>query len=311
MDWGDRIEHGSLFLRLMDARRLSLVPPPVISYGLRQTTIGPRRLQGKSDLLSLLEISRNCSCKDARDKVYAIMGLLQQQAVLPLRADYSPHTTAGWVFLQVAAWHIATTGSLEILAQVDGTSAMNMPSWVPDWIRKSPTSLPVQLEVIEGVESPRLLSADGALLFPTAILNYPLSCVLEVTGRRCGTVWTDTRIFGKALTLTSSIEGVNVDRVGNFVAPISHPRTNGCHWLHKPSKNHGTQGCSSRLDFWRCILSAYSKAKCSSDYTASYADLQADIPPSFGGFCWNCFERDKIYGEMTRMAPRSEVHSWQ
>lgn len=46
MDWQDLIEHGNLFLRLMAARRFPLVLPPVISYGLRQTTMGARRLQG-------------------------------------------------------------------------------------------------------------------------------------------------------------------------------------------------------------------------------------------------------------------------
>lgn len=46
MSWVDLIRHGNLFLRLMAARNLSLVLPPVISYGLRQTEAGDRRLRG-------------------------------------------------------------------------------------------------------------------------------------------------------------------------------------------------------------------------------------------------------------------------
>ncbi|KAH7127420.1 heterokaryon incompatibility protein-domain-containing protein [Dactylonectria macrodidyma] len=239
------IEHGNVFLRLMAAGRFSLVLPPVISHGLRQTNLGARRIQGKSDLLSLLQISRNCSCKDARDKVYAITGLLQGQTVLPLRADYSTSTSAGWVFLQVAAWHIAITGSLEMLAQVDGKSAMNMPSWVPDWTKPNSTSLLAQLKVVESVEVPQLHSSDGRRLLPTAALNYPLSCVLLVTGRRCGSVWTDARIFGGTFALKRSIEDYMLgQREISGTATLGLSDLGG-HWLHRPSQNHGTWRCSS------------------------------------------------------------------
>lgn len=54
MSWEDLIEHSNFFFRLMAARNFPLVLPPAISYGLQQTTMGNRRLQGKSDLLSLL-----------------------------------------------------------------------------------------------------------------------------------------------------------------------------------------------------------------------------------------------------------------
>lgn len=230
------------------------------------------------------------------------MGLLHEQAGLPLRADYSPVTIPGWVFLQVAAWHIITTGSLEMLAQVDGTSKMGIPSWVPDWTRRSPTSLPAQLEVSEGATEPSIRSKDGLLLRPTATLNYPLGCGLRVTGRRCGTVWTDTRIFGKALAHTTTIESYLVDYRGKVVLHIIYPTIYGGHWLHQPSQSPGTWRCDSRLDFWRRILFTYHATNRSPGYPQNFEVLPADIPPSFGGFCWNCIERDRLYGELIRMA---------
>ena len=45
ISWEDLIEHGNLFLRLMAAKNLSMFLPPVLSYGLRRTVSGDRRLQ--------------------------------------------------------------------------------------------------------------------------------------------------------------------------------------------------------------------------------------------------------------------------
>ncbi|UPK97210.1 hypothetical protein LCI18_008145 [Fusarium solani-melongenae] len=307
MSWVDLIRHGNLFLRLMAARNLSLVLPPVISYGLRQTEAGDRRLKGRSDLLSLLQVSRNCACKDARDKVYSILGLLQEEPVLSLQADYSPSTTAGWVFLQVAAWHVDTTKTLDILSQVDGTSALNMPSWVPDWTRKSPTALPAQLKELQECTAPLITFLDGQIPPSTAQLGYPLGCVLEVTGRRYGTVWTDRKIFGKAPVLLDSIVGAtNGNGLGSQVFQ-SHLAWSKVQWLLNPSQNPGTQRCNKRLHFWERILSLYHRAVSFDGFNADTSAFRADIPPAFGGFCSSCFERDQMYWRKTRQAMGADI----
>ncbi|UPL03879.1 hypothetical protein LCI18_014813 [Fusarium solani-melongenae] len=280
ISWGDLIEHGNLFLRLMAARNTALVLPPVISYGLRQTMAGDRRLQGYSDLLSLLQVSRNCSCKDARDKVYAIMGLLQGESVLSLQADYSPSTIAGWVFLQAAAWHVHTTETLEILSQVDGTSELNMPSWVPDWTRQSPTALPAQFKELQQFSAPRITSLDGETLPLTAKLEYPLECVLEVAGR--SNKW-------------------------NSDASHTYWRRKKVHWLLNPSENPGTQCCDKRLDFWERIFALYHSAIPPDDFKADHTTFRADIPPAFGGFCSNCFERDRSYGKRIKQTMKLDI----
>ncbi|RMJ16656.1 hypothetical protein CDV36_003655 [Fusarium kuroshium] len=290
MGWVDLITHGNLFLRLMAARNLSLVLPPVISYGLRQTETGDRRLQGRSDLLSLLQVSRNCACKDARDKVYSILGLLQEEPVLPLQADYSPSTTAGWVFLQVAAWHVVTTKTLEILSQVDGTSELYMPSWVPDWTRKSPTALPPQFKELQDFSAPQT----------TARIGYPLGCVLEVTGRRYGTVWTDRKIFRNASRATDS-------RVSDPHVPSPSSIKRNIHWLLNPSQNPGTRRCNGRLDFWTRILSLYHGTIPSDDFESYDTSFRADIPPAFGGFCSTCFEMDQWHWQRLKLAVDLDV----
>ncbi|RSL60770.1 hypothetical protein CEP54_006571 [Fusarium duplospermum] len=307
MSWVDLITHGNLFLRLMAARNLSLVLPPVISYGLRQTEAGARRLKGRSDLLSLLQVSRNCSCKDARDKVYSILGLLQDEPVLSLQADYSPSTTAGWVFLQVAAWHVDTTKTLEILSQVDGTSALNMPSWVPDWTRKSPAALPPQFKELQDFSTPRITVLDNETLPSTARLGYPLGCVLEVTGRRYGTVWTDRKIFRKALVASDSASRATYSNVSDPHIPSSSSIKSNIHWLLNPSQNPGTRRCNGRLDFWARILSLYHGAIPSGDFEANDTPISADIPPAFGGFCSTCFEMDQWHWQRIKLAMDLDV----
>ena len=236
--------------------------------------------------------------------MYAILGLLQDELVLPLQADYSSSTTDGWVFLQAAAWHISTTKSLEILSQVDGISTITMPSWVPDWTRKSPASLPAQFEVSKEPSMPRFTSLDGQPLSSAVTLDYPLECVLQVTGRRCGTVWTDRRIFGQTPVPSKSASKANAGNKRSPYATHPYSRKGGGHWLHNPSRNPRTRSCNKRLDFWGRILLLYSSTIPSGDLKADYITSQADIPPSFGGLCRKCFEIDDMYFQTSQEARR-------
>lgn len=280
-------------------------------------------------------MSRNCSCKDARDKVYAILGLLQDQSALPLQADYSSSTTAGWVFLQAAAWHVYTTNSLNILSQVDGISKMNMPSWVPDWTIKSLVSLPAQFDVSKSPSVPRIISPDGRPLAPAATLDYPLKCVLQVEGRRLGTVWTNRKAVDHAsVSKPSNNANASVPWTAgtspyqhsaysrpyyswadpvpygkNITVKQNHPPTTQYreifegHWLHNPSQNVGTRCCSTRLDFWSQIFSLCSGAILASDFEADYKDFKADVPPSFGGLCKKCYEMDNMFKTVSDRRP--------
>lgn len=179
-------------------------------------------------------------------------------------------------------------------------STINMPSWVPDWTRKSPASLPAGFEVLKEPSVPRITSPDGQPLSSTATLGFPLECVLRVTGRRCGTVWTDRRIFGKALVSLKSASGANAgDKRGPY-ATHSYLKEGRGHWLHNPSRDPGTRYCDERLDFWGQILSLYPSAIPSDDFKADYTTFRADIPPSFGGPCRSCFKWGEMYSLMNQ-----------
>jgi hypothetical protein len=185
--------------------------------------------------------------------------------VLSLRADYSPSITAGGVYLQVAAWHIATTNSLEILSLVDGLSQLHMPSWVPDWTRKSQAHLPAQPSMLMDATIPRIRSS----------LEYPRDCILQVSGKRCGTVWTDTRVFSNTPTTND---------------PQRHRSNYIGHWLHAPSPDSRECQCTERLGFWDQILSAYRAVYPQAGFEYNLDSFQTDIPPSFGGPCKLCLK---------------------
>lgn len=228
--------------------------------------------------------------------------------MLSLQADYSPSTTAGWVFLQVAAWHIDTTKTLEILSQVDGTSALNMPSWVPDWTRKSPTALPPQFQVPREFSAPRIRVFDNYIPRSKAKHSYPRGCMLEVTGRRYGTVWTDRRIFGNALVPSDRVSRVAGSNQSGPRVPSSFSINDNLHWLLNPSQNAGTRHCEGRLDFWARILSLYHVATPSGNLKSDNIPSRADVPPAFGGFCSNCFEMDQMHWQRIKRAMKLDMN---
>ncbi|KAF1829885.1 HET-domain-containing protein [Decorospora gaudefroyi] len=281
MSWKDLVELSKLYLRMMAAHDLPLVLPPVIHYGLEQMTLSSCRSQGKSDLLSLLKVSQDCFCKDARDKVYAILGLLSSHPTLPLPVNYSPIATAGWVYLQVTAWHVVSSKSLEFLALVNRNTTLEMPSWIPDWTMKPPGPLPTQFTWSKEVTNPQVVSIHRQPLPVTATLNYPLTCILLVTGKRCGVV---SKNRWRAL-LDSSHNGIT----------------------HSPQDPNANNGCSSsntlrnkreiyrneKQGFWEQVHLSWNKGKAtpyipSLHHITDVAITDLAIPPAFGGPCSDC-----------------------
>jgi hypothetical protein len=78
----------------------------------------------------LLHWRGGAGCKDARDLVYSILGVVEDGT--GIRPDYSKPFEH--VFAQTAAGIITTTGNLSILRSVDVfLEQSTLPSWVPDW----------------------------------------------------------------------------------------------------------------------------------------------------------------------------------
>lgn len=99
------------------------------------------------DLLTMLNMTKNCRSTDPRDKVYGLMGLTGERLQTLLKVDYAQSIDE--VFTRTAAAIIVLREDLEILAYSSSTTNSDikdrsLPSWVPDWTvhRGGPTVNP-------------------------------------------------------------------------------------------------------------------------------------------------------------------------
>lgn len=96
--------------------------------------------QPERDVLSVLHKSRNCSSTDPRDKVFAVLGLVQADFQDSFPIDYS--LTAEEVYTQLATHLFYVEGNLQFLKHASGQGQASwrthdMSSWVPQWDVKS------------------------------------------------------------------------------------------------------------------------------------------------------------------------------
>jgi hypothetical protein len=87
------------------------------------------------DFLKVLQKSRNCSASDQKDKVYAVLGLVQPDVIKNLVVDYS--LSLEDVYLNVAEHLIMEHNCLNLLKHVARDPAQQrvgrLPTWVPEW----------------------------------------------------------------------------------------------------------------------------------------------------------------------------------
>ena len=92
--------------------------------------------EGRQDLMEVMLASRLSEQKDARDKIYGILGLLDPSLVSQLRIDYTLPVLEVYTGFVKAVIHV--TKRLDIICQsrADLSTEQAYPSWVPDWQRK-------------------------------------------------------------------------------------------------------------------------------------------------------------------------------
>ena len=92
----------------------------------------------KSSLLELLVQFWDSECTDARDKVYSVLSLCQDQEVLrSVPVDYSEPVAD--IYTKTAKVLLRTMGDLDLLSYSVGNcqlGPLRLPTWVPDWSTK-------------------------------------------------------------------------------------------------------------------------------------------------------------------------------
>jgi hypothetical protein len=92
-----------------------------------------------ADFLTLLHTTRNCEATDPKDKIFAILGLVDRRTRSQVPVDYSRSIVD--IYTNVATAVIAERKSLDIIQYGCGNGSvsqlMGLPSWVPDWSKLS------------------------------------------------------------------------------------------------------------------------------------------------------------------------------
>ena len=89
----------------------------------------------QSVMLDILQKTNNCTCSDPRDRVYALLNLINPQDVFGFDTDYT--LTTEEVFRTFMMSYTSTSGILDLLSQCEmrELEAVKVPSWVPDWTK--------------------------------------------------------------------------------------------------------------------------------------------------------------------------------
>ncbi len=84
-------------------------------------------------MIHILQRTKNCQYSDPRDRIFAILNLINRYDVNGLEADYSMSTED--VFQNVILNYLSTKGTLDILSQCEWKwfKAIKVPTWVPKW----------------------------------------------------------------------------------------------------------------------------------------------------------------------------------
>jgi hypothetical protein len=153
-----------------------------------------------NDLLALLSLRRGLGVSDARDMIYAHLGIASDSlsGQLGLKVDY--HKNCAELFMDIALYFIEHYGDYRVLNHIEdvplGERCENLPSWVPDWtsseinhvpdIRnlgtKSPPT-PVVLSFPQSLDGRRQLKCTGE------ILGSKVLCFAHFTQEEINSAW--------------------------------------------------------------------------------------------------------------------------
>lgn len=131
-------------------------------------------------LLDLLVRFRTREATDPRDKVYSLLGLIENIEDIDLVPDYRPSCTAAEVFTKTATVLLRGSGNLDIFGQCPAAPNIELgalPTWVADWSFQKGTARPF---ITDAAGKIRTTSATGKSKAAPRFLEQ--STILELSG---------------------------------------------------------------------------------------------------------------------------------
>ena len=152
-----------------------------------------------TNLYSILSLSRAAFSIDPRDKVYGLLGLMEDSLASLIEPDYTAPVLNVYRSFTLAT--IAATGSLDIVRHTTGpTTDSTMPTWIPNWTVASQTSALTLGETSFNVSGS---SSSSVQVFPDLEL---LSCKGFVIDRfdGLGAMWAQSWSFNSIVSTQGS-----------------------------------------------------------------------------------------------------------
>lgn len=105
-------------------------------------------LRKDTSIPSLLDSTRFSDCKDPRDRVYGILGILEAtKRILPVKIDYSASNPVEELYQVVMLEHVYGCDTLHMLRHAGLWQGSKMrPTWVPDWRGRGERAVSLDLE---------------------------------------------------------------------------------------------------------------------------------------------------------------------
>lgn len=226
-------------------------------------------------LLTLLQHSRSCEASDARDKIYALLGLSEDANEPSIQISYSE--PASHLLERVARILILTDSGVEVLYEAGGYKKLqDLPSWSPDWTCRKEES---QLGDLRNSDDDLIYHASGSSSFKARFMEDRKK--LAVTG--C--IVDEIQIVGTAFF--RNIEGSYVtdeiiwDKMHAFEKEASGLTSNATSY---PS------GESVFDAYWRTLIG-----------NKTHHEAEAEAPAEYGEFFAALLRVQQIYEESKRL----------
>lgn len=96
--------------------------------------------EGKVQLITLLDITKNALCSDPRDRIYALLSLTEEITRPRIKIDYTRSTVQ--IYTSVLLEDIRNHRTMRLLRHCEsrGQAGTEIPSWVPDWSKPKTSS---------------------------------------------------------------------------------------------------------------------------------------------------------------------------